>query len=248
MTSAYKFTKRKARGAATRILRSWGDDVIPAQFSTKADRVIARALQLAGPIGTVIDVGAAVGNWSIDLQKHLPGAQFLLFEAAPFHAAALRKISRPNFSVEYAAASDHKGHVSFALDPSNPLGGGASSTATEEHTATVPCITIDEAVASRALTGPYLVKLDTQGHEREILRGAAETIRDTSMLWIETYGVGQPGRPPFDELCLDLRELGFRAAGMADVMVRPSDEMLWQMDMFFLPASNPAFENTSYWR
>lgn len=247
MTSAFEFTKRKARGATTRILRRAGDDVIPAQFSTKADRVIARALKLAGPIGTVIDVGAAVGNWSIDLQKQLPAAQFLLFEAAPFHAAALRQISRPNFSIEYAAASDHKGEVSFALDPGNPLGGGASSTETAEHTATVPCITIDEAVAARGLKGPYLIKLDTQGHEREILRGAAETIRGTSMLWIEAYGVGQPGRPPFDELCVDLRELGFRAAGLADVMVRPSDEMLWQMDMFFLPASNAAFSNLSYW-
>ena len=239
--------KSSAKKSAKALLQRLGYDPVPFDKSTISDRVLSRALALAGPINTVIDVGASNGSWSLDVVERLPGAHFLLFEAAPFHAPALRAITQPRFSVEYAAASDHTGEVKFYLDPSNPNGGGASATATDEHHATVPCNTIDSAVASRGLPGPYLIKLDAQGHEREILAGAASTMANASLLWIETYGVDQPGRPPFDEICTELRALGFRAAGIADVLTRPSDGMLWQMDIFFVRSTHPAFENTFFW-
>lgn len=66
------------------------------------------------------------------------------------------------------------------------------------------------------------------------------------MIWMEVYAVDEPGRPSFDEMCTDLRKLGFRAAGIADVLTRPSDGMLWQMDIAFLPETHPAFKNTKF--
>ena len=225
-----------------------GYDIVPTEYSATTDGVLTVGLELAGRIGTVIDVGASNGSWSLALRPQLPNAKFLLFEAAPFHTEALRKIESQDLQVEYAAASDHLGGVSFLVDPDNPMGGAASAVATSEHTAVVPSTTIDHAVQSRQWPGPYLIKLDTHGHESEILRGASDVLRETSLLWIEVYGVDSPGRPSFDELCIHMRELGFRPAGIADVMKRPSDGMLWQMDMLFVPASHPVFKNTSYWK
>ncbi|QZY28786.1 FkbM family methyltransferase [Nocardioides coralli] len=204
-------------------------------------------MALAGEIRTVIDVGASDGRWTARYRSMLPEASFLLFEANPVHHRRLnRYAARAGVHVEHSAASDRVGEVNFLADPGNPLGGAASSVGFDRHNIKAPTKQIDEAVRERNLVGPFFLKLDTQGHEREILAGAKQVLEETSLLFIEAYGVDDPGRMAFDELCALLRERGFRTAGIADPVNRPSDGILWQMDLAFIRDSHPAFLDTNY--
>jgi FkbM family methyltransferase len=201
---------------------------------------------LAGPINTVIDVGASDGSWSDSVRGSWPDAHYLLVEAQDCHHEILREYAKVNakVTIEPAAASAETGSLYFL--ESGPLGGSASNEPFAEGSTELPCIAIDDAVAAHKLPGPYLIKLDTHGHEREIFTGAAETLRDANLIIVEAYNFANFGRMTFWELCAHLGERGFRPAGMSDPMVRPNDGLLWQMDLWFLPSSHPAFGETGF--
>lgn len=202
---------------------------------------------LCGPINTVIDVGASDGSWSQSVKSAWPDANYLLVEAQDCHASALRRYAQlnPKVTIEAAAASSETGSLFFL--ESGALGGSASNKPfAEGKSIEVPCIAIDDSVAAHRLPAPYLLKLDTHGHEREILTGASETLRQCGLLILEAYNFANFGRMTFWELCEFLGQRGFRAAGMSDPMVRPNDGLLWQMDLWFLPSSHPAFLETGF--
>jgi hypothetical protein len=89
--------------------------------------------------------------------------------------------------------------------------------------------------------------LDTHGFETEILSGALETLHQTEMLIIEAYNFNLGGEAlRFPQLCLHLESLGFRCADLVDLSWRPSDGMLWQMDLVFIPSTSPSFSSNAY--
>ena len=211
------------------------------------DRALAR---LAGRVRveTIVDVGASTGLWTLKAQRHLKASRALLIEAqGEAHEAALRTLSKQRPGVEYviAAAGDHVGEIHFNAD--DPFSGAASQTSFGPKDRVVPMTTIDAEVARFDLPSPYLVKLDTHGFEAEILSGARETLRETVALVVEAYNFElRPGVMRFPELCRYLEESGFRCIDLIDPMHRPKDDVLWQMDLVFVPASRPELQDANY--
>jgi FkbM family methyltransferase len=212
---------------------------------------MARALQLVAErghaLGTVIDVGASNGSWSLLLMDHFPRSQYLLFEPQDAHVAALVQLARerPNVHTVKAAAGEAPGEIHF--NAADPFGGQASKTPYAEHDVTVPVATIDDEVHRRGLPGPYLLKLDTHGFEMPILRGAQRTLEQTEIIVMECYNFRiAPECLTFDEMCAHLRTLGFRCIDLADPLYRPGDQVLWQMDLVFARQTRPEFARASY--
>jgi FkbM family methyltransferase len=200
------------------------------------------------PVATVIDVGASDGRWSALARRVYPEAAFLLIEAqAHAHAAALRRFAAtsPTIHTVLAAAGDAEGMVHF--DASDPFSGVASKTPTGGHDIVIPMTTIDAEVRRLGLPGPYLLKLDTHGFEVPILAGAERTLAQTAVAIIESYNFElMPGALRFHQLCDFMEEQGLRVADLVDVMRRPTDEALWQFDLFFIPANSEQFQSSSY--
>jgi FkbM family methyltransferase len=198
----------------------------------------------------VIDVGASDGRWSARMMKHHPQARYLLVEAQEeAHGEGLRRFKAEHANVEYvlSAAGDRDGEIYF--DASAPFGGQASPTPypPPHKNIVVPMAKIDTLVRRHALEGPLLLKLDTHGFEVPILEGARETLKRASMLIIEAYNFTLcPGCLRFHELCAYLEARGFRCADMIEAMHRPGDGAFWQMDMLFLPATDPMFASNAY--
>lgn len=198
-------------------------------------------------VNSVIDVGASNGCWSEALLPHYPDARYLCVEAQAVHEPALRSFIAQHANAEFvlAAAGGEEGSIYF--DATDPFGGIASSTALGSGGTTVPMITIDSQVAARSLRPPFLIKLDTHGFEMPILAGAEETLKHTNVLVIEAYNFDiTPSAVRFSELCSRLEAQGFRCADLFDVMYRPSDNALWQMDLIFIRADRPEFRSNAY--
>jgi FkbM family methyltransferase len=197
---------------------------------------------------TVIDVGASNGCWSETMMQHFPNANYLLVEAQEAtHAAALKRFqaNHSNVRYEFCAAGDHDGEIHF--EASGPFGGVAAKAPFQKNDITVAMRTIDGLVQRNNLGGPYVLKLDTHGFEVPILEGAHAVLTEASMLIIEAYNFTLcPGALRFCELTTYLEKRGFRCADMFDLMWRPSDNALWQMDMVFLPSAHPCFQINEY--
>lgn len=148
--------------------------------------------------GTAVDVGGWYGPWTRRMAARAD--RVVTVEPVPHLARRLRATTPSHVEVLQAAATDHSGTARLWL-PANGRGdrGVSSLVRREVHGTTldVPCLALDEL----ALTEVSLLKVDVDGSELAMLRGAEETIRrERPALFIELEVRIQPLEPVLDFL------------------------------------------------
>ncbi len=146
--------------------------------------------RIGGPPGTIVDAGAHDGRLTLPLAD-LPGTRVLAFEPLPPAYArlcqAIASLPPGRVTPRPEALSDQAGSVTLAV----PRVGGAAqeewASITKDYAAiqrddprveaidrwTVPTLTLD----SLHLTDVTAIKIDVEGAEEEVLRGALDTLR-----------------------------------------------------------------------
>jgi FkbM family methyltransferase len=143
--------------------------------------------RLVTPESIVFDVGANAGYFSI-LAGEL-GAKVHAFEPNPKVRALLERsvaLGHADIEVVAAACSGHRGTASLYL--SSPDNTGMSSLSVSTGTRVeVDVISLDEYTA-RARASPSLIKIDVEGHEREVLAGASRLLNGMKPIVIAEAG------------------------------------------------------------
>jgi FkbM family methyltransferase len=99
----------------------------------------------------------------------------------------------------------------------------------------VPVGTIDEVCAEKKLTGPYLIKVDVQGAELQVLGGAKRTLLETEAVILEVTLFGTMiGGPQLFVIVYWMKEAGFVVYNVRGHNYRPFDNALCQLDMVFV--------------
>jgi len=131
---------------------------------------------LARPGYTVVDVGANIGYYTL-LFESVVGVtgRIVAFEPEPDNLAELRvnveKNSLRNVTIEPCAVGARSGTVAFARGINGGVRDDAVSSTGDE--VRVPLVTLDEALSGAV----DLIKIDVEGYEEEVLRGATRTLR-----------------------------------------------------------------------
>ncbi len=131
-----------------------------------------------------IDLGAQTGCFSL-LAKFFPNSQWYSFEPIPEVADTLKtNLSLngiQNVSVYQMAASDSSGEAILKLPPMNAWGlatlGQNVLRFTPVGEIKIPCIDLDRFVAEHHIAKVDFIKMDTEGWELYILKGAVNLIR-----------------------------------------------------------------------
>jgi FkbM family methyltransferase len=193
---------------------------------------------------TVIDGGAAFGDWSATCRQVWPDARYLavepLVELQPF----LR-----NLELVPAALGSESGattlYVHADLSASSTL--KEQEQGLEQRPRKVACVSVDELVRERSASGPFLLKLDLQGAELEALAGATQTLRSTEAVVLEaTLLPVFAGGPEFAEVVAFMRERGFVPYEIFDLRYRPLDGALVQADLVFVPETSRLRREAGY--
>ena len=148
------------------------------------------------------DVGANIGYYSWFLKTENPGLELRLFEPDPRNVQLIEGTIRanriPDTTLRSVAITDRVGAAELTIDDLT----GASSTLEraeasfcQQHwgvrgeSLVVPVVTID---SERGGTAPvHLIKIDVEGHEESVLRGACETLRqDQPIILAECFHGG----------------------------------------------------------
>ena len=201
---------------------------------------------------TIIDVGAYQGDWTKEIMPLFPNADYLLVEPQPERAAALEAFTKksPNVYFEPAlAGATDDAEVGF-----NVLKTGSSVYAqrykAEELTAekiSLPTRTLDTLVKKNALAGDYFIKLDVQGYEPEVLKGATEVLKNTEVALLEVCLLNFLNDAPlFAEVVAFMRERNFLAFDICELYRKGNDGVLAFADMIFIKEDSPIRERVNY--
>jgi len=150
---------------------------------------IRRADEICGRGGTMVDIGGWYGPWTRRLIRR--ASRVVVIEPTPLHEVLSRTLP-PAVDVIGAAASDECGEAEIWLPSGSGAARGVSSLHRRDvHAASVkvPLVTVD-SLGLRAVT---FMKIDVDGHEVPVLRGAEQTVkRDRPRLLIEVEQRIQP--------------------------------------------------------
>lgn len=134
-----------------------------------------------------IDCGANIGYWSLLMSERLPPGRIIAIEASPRTFAKLEKnrlLAGSRFRTMNKALSDQAGKtVSFFISTGHAAARIAKAGSPDDQNATnvfVETTTIDEVLSDCFPDDsglPVLIKLDVEGAEIDVLKGAEQTIR-----------------------------------------------------------------------
>jgi hypothetical protein len=102
------------------------------------------------------------------------------------------------------------------------------------QTRSVPVTTVNALVESHRFAPPYLIKVDVEGAELEVLGGATGTLQSSELVLLEVplFQV-VPGSPQLADIVCAMRELGWSVYDIYDGNVRPLDQALALVDIAF---------------
>ncbi|MBK6799214.1 MAG: FkbM family methyltransferase [Acidobacteria bacterium] len=224
-----------------RLLSHIGHDITTDVFQ-KLDQPWFHALK----IGTVLDIGANVGQFASTMHAVIPEAVIYSFEPVPacFEQLLHRMQRAPQFKGFNLALGDMAGELTFESNqfaPSSSLLKMAEAHkkefpyTAESHTIRVKVERLDDFVINLATPGGLMIKIDVQGYEDRVLIGGEQTIKSAEMVLIETsFEMLYEGETLFPEVYRRMIEWGFRYVGSLGQLNSPIDCIPLQSDSLFL--------------
>lgn len=170
------------------------------------------------PGDVIADVGAFIGLYALALAKRVgPQGRVVAFEPSAPNCAILKQHVRLNhvkntLEVVQAAVGAEKGRVQFQDDGSSESHVIANPN-TPQSAASIQMVTLDEVFVGKRLD---ILKIDVEGFEEQVLRGADGLLRDTErgprVLYIEVHPFAWPSVGTTGESLLTLLDsYGFAA-------------------------------------
>lgn len=202
---------------------------------------------------TVVDVGAAFGDWSMACANVFPDAQFVLFEPVEEYRPILEpQVARLNHAtLLVAAASNFSGttainvHHDFLVGSSllNETEAGDIDGAPREVTAW----RLDDVAESKSLQAPFFLKIDVQGAELRVLEGAEHVLSSSLGIIVEvSFLPFFTGGPEFARVISHMGERGFVVYDISGLRRRPLDGALAQADISFVREDSPVRQVHGY--
>ena len=192
---------------------------------------------------TVIDVGAYTGGWTSKVISYFPKAKFIMCEAQPDKKTYLEKVKNkhPN-QIDYhmgLLGSTEKESVPYFL-----METGSSvleeNTGYDRELTQLPMHTLDNIIDSDTLQQPCFLKLDVQGYEIEVLKGAKILLSKVDIILLEVSILEyNKGAPLIAEILNFMDNVGFSTFDITDLKRSSDEHALFQADIFFCKHDHP---------
>ena len=185
------------------------------------------------PASNCIDIGAATGDILRFIQVLAPEGNHHAFEPIPFQASGLR-VRFPNVEVHELALSDETGEVDFFVVKDDPwisalrdpreirgLVGDTRRSDWQGQIDTIPIATrrLDDVLAANQ--GIDLIKMDVEGAEAAVFRGALRTLAEHCPIVIFEYSGANVEKLYGSNTLLDtLSEAGFCVSSLEGWLAR----------------------------
>ena len=157
----------------------------------------------------MLDIGAWVGTWTMKINSFC--GRVIAFEPDPLHYECLVKNVPDNVETHQLAVGNDSKMISLSQDDftqaKRVLGAG-----------TIPMVTID----SLNLDDVDLIKIDVEGYEMEVLKGAENTLKNVEYLMIELNNNAKKYGSSNLEIEKHLRKSGY------EILIKAWPDVVWR--------------------
>ncbi|WP_176500822.1 FkbM family methyltransferase [Sphingomonas sp. HMP9] len=182
---------------------------------------------------TIFDVGANIGQSAVKFRRRFPEAQIHCFEPSASNADRIRTRSIKNVEVHQVAlgSTAATAMLSQGADP-------ATFHISENGDAQIRIETIDAFCAENGIERIDFLKIDTEGHDLEVLKGAVAMLDAGRVVAVQVEAGMNPENTfhiPFEALKAFLEDHGYRLFGFYDQVTE------WPTKQPHLRRANPMF-------
>jgi FkbM family methyltransferase len=186
-------------------------------------------------INIVYDIGAHKGRWTKQHASLLPNANFYLFEANKEHAEKLKSRGYRTF-IGVLSSDGEPAKFYKKAGTGDSLYRENTPAYSEDSFEVVTTRTLSQVAISENLPKPDFIKLDVQGAEIDILKGAGELLDSCSLLLAECPIVPYNlGAPELNEYLTYFKSKGFSPLRITEQ--HSNKGSLLQIDILFLKNS-----------
>lgn len=189
----------------------------------------------------IIDIGAFVGEWTLNCLNYYPNAQYLLFEPN-FHEDLKKLKEFKNIKIINKILNSTCTEVDwYSRGSYGDTGDSFLKEKTKYYENIIPIkketTTLKDEIEKNQIKGErVLIKLDTQGSELEILKGAGFILEKTDFIFIEIpfFGKYNENCPSFKDYINYLDSINFIPYEAIDVKYLGNPAFQAQADFMFI--------------
>lgn len=234
-------------------LRKSGWDLHRISTSSQSPEPLHRFLSCIQTLGFtpnhILDVGANHGNWTRASIQYFPQAHYTLVEpqdGLKVHVSDL--ISAGKVEWINAGASDTSGTLWFNLaardDSSTFVNRGESEAGQRLQ---IPVRTLNEIVAASRYGLPGMVKIDAEGFDLKVLKGASDLLGRTEIIFAEAGLAAREIENNAAAIVNFMNDAGYRMIDMTDINVSPRHKLTWVCEFAFIRNQSHLLDSiTSY--
>ena len=217
---------------------SWGPRGVVSTFERIKKQQIS--------VQQIVDIGAAKGQWTRECMQVWPGADYFLIEPRKENQDRLKRLHDEHRQVKYwmGGLGTAPGCMDlYVHDEQSSFFKSEFSESAVSSQQRVEIRTLDSFLEEGGIAAPDLIKLDVQGYEIEVLKGAEKCLECTELLLIEvSYREIYENSPLAHEVISWVGARGFRILDICTYTQRPLDGELAQSDMLFARESSRLFD------
>jgi FkbM family methyltransferase len=222
--------------------RTWGPRGFAASFRrARATGLVPRQ---------VVDVGAARGLWTQECMEVFPEGQYFLVDPLEENRDCLSELHGQfaNVNMWTGALGAQAGRLEMHVH------GDQSSFLSSEYADSQDALsrevevrTLDSFLEEERIAPPDLIKIDVQGYELEVLKGAKRCLETTELLLLEvSYQPIYERAPLAHEVIGFAGSLGFAIYDICTYSQRPLDGELAQSDILFVRRDSVLFSKPGW--
>jgi len=187
----------------------------------------------------IVDVGANRGTWTRNALQYFPDAYYSLFEPQAYLSASftdLLKNSKIKFHAKGVGASsgmmdlttsDRDDSFSFSFTADQAKDWGVKQVK-------APVVKLDDYLPALNLPHPELIKIDAEGWDLEVLKGASKSVSNAEVVLLEASIMNKFFKNNVNDVTSRMADLGFTAFDITDLNRTQKHNALWLIEIAFV--------------
>lgn len=198
----------------------------------------------------IVDAGAYKGAWTQQVLEIFPESTFLMIEAQSSKTAHLKVITEQFKNVHLEnillGDSERENVKFFEMETGSSI--YEENTSNDRTEIFLEMKTLDSIATKYKIKGDCFLKMDVQGAEIDILKGAEKFLRLTEFILLEVSTLNyNENSPDFAEVVQYLHKIGYLLFDICDEH-RTDENVLFQVDLIFVKSSSRFREAVNFKR